>query len=94
VAGAAGSDPAVLTPDATGLYVVTGDGFAQAEDSVVAIVRKVGSAAQVAAEGVDGYRVGLVDTANEVSDGVLGVNEAPVHEVAGIKQKEDVGADQ
>ena len=51
-------------------------------------------AGQVAAEGVDGHRIGAVQPADEIGDGVGGVHEAPVHVVAGVEQHEHVGADE
>ena len=51
-------------------------------------------ARQVAAEGVDGHRIGAVEAAHEIGDGVFGVNEAAIHEVAGVEQHKDVGADE
>ena len=58
------------------------------------IVRQRGGAAQVAAEGVDRHRIGAVQAANEIRDGVFGVDEAFVHEVAGVEEDEYVGADE
>ena len=47
---------------------------------------------QVAAEGVNGHRIGAVQPAHEIGDGVFGVHEAAIHEVAGIEEHEHVGA--
>ena len=51
-------------------------------------------AREIAAEGVDRHRIGAVQPAHEIGDGVLGVDEAAVHEVAGVEEDEDVGADE
>ena len=58
------------------------------------IVGQRGGARQIAAEGVDRDGIGAIQPAHEIGDGILGVHEAPVHEIAGIEEDEDVGADE
>ena len=74
--------------------IVAGDRFAQAGDRVVAVARQRGGARQIAAEGVDRHRIGAIQAADEIGDGVRGVDEAAVHVVAGVEQHEHVGADE
>ena len=64
---------------------------------MIASLRSLGQrrgARQIAAEGVDRHRIGAIQAAHEIGDGVLGVHEAAIHEVAGIEQHEHVGADE
>ena len=58
------------------------------------VARQAGGARQIAAERVDRDRIGAVQAAHEIGDGVLGVHEAAVHEIAGVEEDEDVGADE
>ena len=55
---------------------------------------KARGAGKVAAIGVDGYGIGAVQAADEIGDGIGGVDEAPVHIIAGVEQYENVGADE
>ena len=74
--------------------IVAGDRLAQATDRFHAVLGEKAGAGQVAAERVDGDRIGAVEAAHEIGDGVFGVHEAAVHEVAGVEQDEDAGADE
>ena len=74
--------------------IVARDALAQSGDGVGVIVGQRGGARQIAAEGVDRDRIGAVQAAHEIGDGVLRVHEALVHEVAGVEEHEDVGADE
>ena len=74
--------------------IVARDALAQSGDGVAVIAGQRGGARQIAAEGVDRDRIGAVQAAHEIGDGVLRVHEALVHEVAGVEEHEDVGADE
>jgi hypothetical protein len=74
--------------------IVARDGFAEAHDGVAAVWREVGGAGKIAAEGVDGDGVGFIEAADEIGDGVFGVDEAAVHEIAGVEKNEDVRTDE
>ena len=74
--------------------IVARHALAQAGDGLAVIVRQDGGAREIAAEGVDRHRIGAIQAAHEIGDRVLGVHEALVHEVAGVEEHEDVGADE
>ena len=73
--------------------VVAGYRLAQSIDGIAAVLAERRRAREIPAEGVDGDRVGPVQAAHEIGDGVGGVDEAAVHVVAGVEEDEDVGAD-
>ena len=67
---------------------------AQALNGLGMLARERSGARKIAAERVDRHRIGVIHAAHEIRDGVLRVHEAAVHEVAGVEQDEDVGADE
>ena len=62
--------------------------------ALLLVAAQVRGARKIAAEGVDRHRIRLIQSANEIGDRVFGVDEAAVHEVAGVEENEDVGADE
>src|SRR2546426_821943 len=50
------------------------------------------SPVKVAAVRIESYSVRAFQRANEIGDGILCEDEAPVHVIAGIEQNEDIGA--
>src|SRR5208282_4124572 len=71
---------------------VAGDRFAQPEDGIAALLGQRSGARQVPAVGVDRHGIGAVQAANEIGDGVRGVDKAAIHIIAGVEQYKNVGA--
>src|SRR5437764_3392050 len=53
-----------------------------------------GQPRQIAAESVYGNGIGAIQTADEIRNGIRGVDEPAIHVVAGIEEHEYVGADE
>jgi hypothetical protein len=65
------------------------------DDGLIAVdrVRRLAARERLRRERIDRNRIGSIEAANEVGDGVGRVDKAAVHVIAGIKEDEDVGAD-
>ena len=72
--------------------IISGNRIAHCTQDLPAIRADRSEPLHIAAKGVKRYPVGRVKRAHKIRDRVLGVSETPIHEVAGVKQDEDVGS--